>query len=142
MAMRIAILAALMLAVPATANAGDLAGRVYDATALPVAGVVVEVAGREAVTGADGSYNFTGLAEGSHEVAVMLADGAIQRVRADVAVEGTSRRNVFLVSAAALRGARAFAGETAAAPAPPMDAAQLPAGEGAVAAWRWRDNDA
>ena len=133
MAMRIAILAALMLAVPATANAGDLAGRVYDATALPVAGVVVEVAGREAVTG---------LAEGSHEVAVMLADGAIQRVRADVAVEGTSRRNVFLVSAAALRGARAFAGETAAAPAPPMDAAQLPAGEGAVAAWRWRDNDA
>lgn len=140
--MRTAILAAVMLLAPAAAQAGDLSGKVYDATALPVAGATLWVGDREVQTQADGSYTVTGLAQGEHEIAVTLADGAVQTVWAQVNDEGTSRRNIFLVSAAAMRGARQFAGEQSPAPAPVAEQPAMPAGEGAVVAWRWRDSDA
>ena len=141
--MRTVILTALALfAFPAAAQAGDLAGKVYDSAALPVAGATVWVGEREVQTLADGTFSVTGLAAGEHEIAVTLADGAVQTVWADVAETGTSRRNIFLVSSAAMRGARAFAGEVAPAAVPVMELPQAPAGEGAVVAWRWRDSDA
>jgi len=143
--MRTTILAALALVVlPASAQAGDLVGKVYDATALPVAGATVFVGDHGVQTLADGSYTVTGLDAGEHEIAVTLADGAVQTIWAEVAETGTSRRNIFLVSAAALRGARQFAGEAAPAlaPAPAINLPPMPAGEGAVVAWRWRDSDA
>jgi len=141
--MRTAILAALALfAFPAAAQAGDLAGKVYDAAALPVAGATVWVGDREVQTLADGTYSVTGLAAGEHEIAVTLADGAVQTVWAEVSAEGTSRRNIFLVSSAAMRGARQFAGEPAPAATPVIELPPVPAGEGAVVAWRWRDSDA
>jgi len=141
--MRNLILAALaVLAFPAAAQAGDLAGKVYDAAALPVAGATVWVGDREVQTSADGTYAITGLSAGEHEIAVTLADGAVQTVWAEVGAQGTSRRNIFLVSSAAMRGARQFAGEPAPVPAPVVEMPQAPTGEGAVVAWRWRDSDA
>ena len=141
--MRTAIFAALALILaPAAAQAGDLAGKVYDATALPVAGATVWVGDREVQSLADGTYSITGLAAGEHEIAVTLADGAVQTVWAEVNAEGTSRRNIFLVSSAAMRGARQFASESAPTSAPVIELPQAPAGEGAVVAWRWRDSDA
>ncbi len=140
--MRFMILTALALAaLPAAAQAGDLSGKVYDATALPVAGASVWVGDREVQTLADGSYSVTGLAAGEHEIAVTLADGAVQTVWAQVAETGTARRNIFLVSSAAMRGARQFASDEAPVAAPLVDLPQIPVGEGAVVAWRWRDNE-
>lgn len=133
------ILAALLLLAPAAVQAGDLSGKVFDATALPVAGAVVLVGEHEAVTGADGSYLVAGLAAGEHEVAVRLADGAVQSVWAEVSATGTAHRNVFLVSAAAVAGAQHFAAEQQLRAA---DLPALPQGEAEMVAWRWRDGDA
>ena len=141
--MRTAILAAFAsILIPAAAQAGDLSGKVFDATALPVAGATVLVGDHEVRTLADGSYSVSGLPAGEQEVSVTLADGAVQTVRAMVGETGVSRRNIFLVTAAAMRGAQQFAHEAAPAPAPVTELPQLPASEGAVVAWRWRDGDA
>ena len=141
--MRTAILSGLaLLLVPAAAQAGDLSGKVFDATALPVAGATVVVGDHEVRTLADGSFSVTGLPAGEQEISVTLTDGAVQSVRAMVGETGVSRRNIFLVTAAAMRGAQQFAHETAPAPAPAIELPQLPASEGAVVAWRWRDGDA
>jgi len=141
--MRTAILSAVaLLFVPAVAQAGDLSGKVFDATALPVAGATVLVGDHQVQTLADGSYSVSGLPAGEQEIAVKLADGAVQTVRAQISDTGTSRRNIFLVSAAAMRGAAQFAHESAPASAPAIELPQLPANEGAVVAWRWRDGDA
>ncbi len=138
--MRSALLLALaILIAPVSAHAGDLSGKIYDATALPVAGAVVSVGGREVLTDAAGAYAFTGLTAGEHEIAVQLADGAVQLVWAQVGETGTARRNVFLVSAAGVRGMQDFARSAETAPASPVDA---PAAEGAAVAWEWRDTEA
>lgn len=140
--MRFAILASILLALPVAAQAGDLSGRVYDSTALPVAGAVVSVGGQEVLTDADGAYSLAGLSSGEHEVAVALADGGVQRVYARVEETGTARRNVFLVSAAAMRGAQVFARDVdvpAAAPSMPVDP---PIASDVAVAWQWRDSDA
>ena len=139
--MRTAIFSAVaLLVVPAAAQAGDLSGKVFDATALPVAGATVVVGDHEVQTLDDGTYSIGGLPAGEQEIAVKLADGAVQTVRAQIGETGTSRRNIFLVSAAAMRGAQQFAHDAASAPV--IDLPKLPAGEGAVVAWRWRDSDA
>jgi hypothetical protein len=89
-----AALAATAISLPATA--GDVSGKVYDQRGAPAAGVTLELGGSQVVTGADGSYSFTGVAAGEH----MLSAGG-QRVAVSVADEGETRRNLFLLSSAA-----------------------------------------
>lgn len=138
-----ALLAALLgLAAPLSAQAGEVAGTVYNQRGAPAAGVVLALGDVQVVSGADGAFVFTDVAPG--EQAITAGN---QRVTVTVADEGTVRRNVFLLS----RSARtAVTGETAATPE--SDAAlaatyrlaeamvQDSAGEVATA-WRWNDLD-
>lgn len=107
----LSLLAALfaLCASPLPALAGEVAGTVYDARGLPQAGVMLEMAGQQVVTGADGAFTFTDVPAGDQP----LAAGA-QAVVVAVPAEGTVRRNMFLLSRAArasVTGTTADAGE-------------------------------
>ncbi|MES2699942.1 MAG: carboxypeptidase-like regulatory domain-containing protein [Pseudomonadota bacterium] len=76
--------------------AGEVAGTVFDARGRAVAGVALELAGQQAVSGADGAFTFSDVAEGQHSVIA-----GSQAVAVTVPAEGAVRRNVFLLSGAA-----------------------------------------
>ena len=140
-----AILAALLLSVlPATAYAGEVSGTVYDSRGLSVAGVAVAVEelGLETRTGNDGSYRLPDVAAGEHAIAIALEGGAIQRVFVEVAEDGPSRRNIFLLSSASMRGVQDFASAPQTEDAPAAGIVRLPQLVGGAVAWRWRDSDA
>ena len=103
-----ALIAVALLAIPAAAHAGDLAGKVRDAAASPVAGaqVVIPELGLSTLTDAEGTYRFEGLAEGEYRITVELADDARQHSKAQVPQVGEATRNIFLYSSAALNHAR------------------------------------
>lgn len=101
--------ASISLCASLPAQAGEVAGTVYDARGLPQAGVVLDLAGQQAVTGADGSYRFAEVPAGDQP----LAAGA-QAVIVAVPATGEVRRNLFLLSRAArtaVTGSGADAGE-------------------------------
>ncbi|MFB0610976.1 carboxypeptidase-like regulatory domain-containing protein [Aurantiacibacter poecillastricola] len=93
---------------PVAAFAGDLTGTVLDSSAMPVAGAQVSIAGleRAVITDADGRYVFEGLSEGEYRIAVRLADDARQHASASVPEAGEAKRDIFLLSPAALDHAR------------------------------------
>lgn len=68
----------------------------FDARGRAVAGVALELAGQQAVSGADGAFTFSDVAEGQHSVIA-----GSQAVAVTVPAEGAVRRNVFLLSGAA-----------------------------------------
>ena len=91
------ILAALfLLAAPVAAQAGEVAGTVYDARGRAAAGVELALGGQAVVSGADGSYRFTDVAAGEHQVMA-----GSQRVAVAVAETGETRRNIVLLSRSA-----------------------------------------
>lgn len=96
--MRLAALLAAMLALGFSlpAQAGEVAGTVFDARGRPAAGVELALGGQQAVSGSDGKFAFADVAEGEHR---MLAGS--QAVSVSVPAEGVVRRNVFLLSSAA-----------------------------------------
>lgn len=98
-----------LCASPLPAQAGEVAGTVYDSRGLPQAGVTLDMAGRQAVTGADGAFLFADVPAGDQP----LAAGA-QAVIVTVPAEGAVRRNLFLLSRAArasITGSAVDAGE-------------------------------
>ena len=145
-----AFAAAALLACPAAA--GDLAGRVHDAKARPLAGVAVLLPelGRETFTDADGRYAFADLPEGETGLAVMLENGAMQHTNAQVPAEGTASRNIFLMSTRAIASAQAGLAAALDAQAAKLAAEswalaeqQLREAETAEASdWNWRDDNA
>lgn len=78
------------------AQAGEVAGTVFDAHGRPAAGVELTLGSQQAISGADGKFAFADVAEGEHSV---LAGS--QAVSVSVPAQGAVRRNVFLLSAAA-----------------------------------------
>lgn len=137
------IAAILSLGLSLPAAAGEVAGTVYDQHGLPVAGVAVSLGGHEALTGADGTYRFAQVAAGQQMVA---ANG--QRVGVEVAVEGETTRNIFLLSRRArteVTGAavEAETGEEAFAEALERAEQMLENGPSTTEiAWRWNDHEA
>lgn len=99
------VLAALLaLCAPVAAQAGDVAGTVYDARGQAAAGVELLLGDARTVSGADGSYRFADVAAGEYSVTA-----GSQRVGVAVAETGETRRNIILLS----RSARvAVTGET------------------------------
>ena len=98
---RTALLAAclVVMALPATAQAGELSGVVRDSVAQPVAGATVEMPelGLVTQTDAEGRYSFTDVTAGDHRLAVEQVEGARQFAEVTVPAEGAATRNVFLV---------------------------------------------
>jgi len=144
-------LAIAALAMPCMAQAGDVAGIVYDNRGNVAAGVEVSLAGqdRTATTGEDGAFAFDGLEAGEHQLAVKLQGGNTQRVWLEVAATGETRRNIFLMSPAALERALDMNLQTDSAQQralqDTLELAERMASEGAereAAHWRWRDLDA
>lgn len=68
----------------------------FDARGRAVAGVSLELAGQQVVSGADGAFTFSDVAEGQHSVIA-----GSQAVAVTVPADGAVRRNVFLLSGAA-----------------------------------------
>jgi hypothetical protein len=89
------VLAAVLIAfcAPLPAQAGEVVGKVFDARGRPAAGVMVELAGQQTVSAADGSYTFSGIPAGEQG----LVAGS-QAVAVAVTDEGVVRRNLFLLS--------------------------------------------
>ena len=139
------LLAAVIAAVPGAAFAGELSGSVIDAGGLPVAGIEVSLGDRTALTDGEGGYTFADVAAGEASIAVHKANGDVQRAFADVAAEGVTRRDVFLVSASALSAflapvepeADVDLGETLRLADQMVDAVR-----GERATWRWNDREA
>jgi hypothetical protein len=101
--------ASIVLCASLPAQAGEVAGTVYDSRGAPQAGVTLDMAGQQAVTGADGAFVFGNVPAGDQP----LAAGA-QAVIVTVPAEGTVRRNLFLLSRAArasITGSTVDAGE-------------------------------
>jgi hypothetical protein len=88
--------AALLFAAPVAAQAGEVAGTVYDARGRAAAGVELLLGGQQVVSGADGSYRFADVAPGEHSVTA-----GSQRVAVAVAETGETRRNIVLLSRSA-----------------------------------------
>ncbi|WP_191229148.1 carboxypeptidase-like regulatory domain-containing protein [Aurantiacibacter xanthus] len=143
------LVAAVLAAAPGAAFAGELSGSVIDARGLPVAGIAVSLGDSERTTqtDAEGRYAFVDVAAGEAIIAVHKPNGDVQRAFADVAAEGVTRRDVFLVSAGALSALLA--------PAQPKAESEVDLGEtlrladrmvdavrGKTAAWRWNDREA
>lgn len=100
----VCLAAVLALLAPVAAQAGDVAGTVYDARGQAAAGVELVLGNARTVSGADGSYRFVGIAAGEYTVTA-----GSQRVGVSVAETGETRRNIILLS----RSARvAVTGET------------------------------
>lgn len=86
------------------AQAGEVAGTVYDARGQKAADVELALDGQTAITGADGAFRFADVRAGEHQIVA-----GSQRVAVTVAESGETRRNVMLLS----RSARtAVTGET------------------------------
>ncbi|MFC3096730.1 carboxypeptidase-like regulatory domain-containing protein [Alteraurantiacibacter palmitatis] len=85
--------ALLALCAPVAAQAGDVAGTVYDARGQAAAGVELVLGNARTVSGADGSYRFADVAAGEHTVSA-----GSQRVGVSVAETGETRRNIILLS--------------------------------------------
>ncbi|MFC3100809.1 carboxypeptidase-like regulatory domain-containing protein [Altererythrobacter lauratis] len=85
--------AVLALLAPEAAQAGDVAGTVYDARGQAAAGVELVLGNARTVSGADGSYRFAEVAAGEHSVTA-----GSQRVGVTVAETGETRRNIILLS--------------------------------------------
>ena len=130
------IIAALLLTAPVCAQAGDLSGRVHDSRGAPAAGVLLAMAGQQQVSAADGSYAFTGLPGGAHDIAIALEGGHVQRVGVVVPETGEARRTLFLIGRAAIARLAPEADSTPFAEAL-LAAEQLPAAP--AQEWRWRD---
>ena len=150
MFLRFASLALVAAMLPASAFAGDLSGSVIDARGLPVAGIEVTLGEGEqrALTDADGRYAFADVAAGEASLAVKQANGDVQRAFAQVAEDGATRRDIYLISARALSIALG-----AAEPEPEIDAdleATLRLAETMAAdataeravSWAWNDREA
>jgi len=137
------IAAILSLGASLSATAGEVAGTVYYQRGLPVAGVVVSADGKEAVTGADGSYRLAGVPEGQQPVTT-----GGQRVAEDVAAQGETTRNIFLMSRRArseVTGAASDAESGAEAFAEALELAEQMLENGPATteiAWRWNDHEA
>ncbi|RPF70753.1 peptidase associated/transthyretin-like domain-containing protein [Aurantiacibacter spongiae] len=136
------------MSVAGAAQAGDVAGKVYGADALPRGGVAVSLPDldRTTRTATDGSYRFDGVPAGSLVVAVAASADAVQRARVDVPETGEARRDVFLYSARVIGSVRdggdplvnALAERSMASA---WDAASAMVADAAPTAWRWRDSD-
>ncbi|OYX66169.1 MAG: hypothetical protein B7Y88_04525 [Sphingomonadales bacterium 32-64-17] len=141
------LLAAVFAAAPGAAFAGELSGSVIDARGLPVAGIEVSLGDSDQLTQTDGEgrYTFADVAAGEASLAVRKANGDVQRAFAQVAAEGVTRRDVFLVSAGALSAVLAPA-----QPEADVDLSEtlrladqmVDAVRGERAAWRWNDREA
>lgn len=139
------LVAAVLAAVPTAAFAGELSGSVIDARGLPVAGIEVSLGDRTTLTDGEGAYAFADVAAGEARIAVHKANGDVQRAFADVAAEGVTRRDVFLVSKSALSAVLA-------PPAPEADVdltetlrladQMVDEVRGESARWRWNDREA
>jgi len=98
----LAVLAALLLGVPGTANAqsGRIGGTVRDASGDPVAGVTVRAQGPaatgRATTAADGSYTIANLSPGTYSVTASLP-GLRAQVRQNVVVRANSETSLDIV---------------------------------------------
>jgi len=105
--------------------------------------VVVSADGKEAVTGADGSYRLAGVPEGQQPVTT-----GGQRVAEDVAAQGETTRNIFLMSRRArseVTGAASDAESGAEAFAEALELAEQMLENGPATteiAWRWNDHEA
>ena len=153
-----------MLGAPASAWAGDVVGKVYDAQGRAAAAVEVTLAGQDRVTltAADGTFSFTDVAAGEQQLTITLANETFQRVWLDVAEDGESRRNIFLMSPVIMSSAimsSAIMSSALGIAAPPeladqafaqrveqaLELAEQMRRDGAereTAEWRWRDLDA
>src|SRR6267154_3728905 len=98
----LAVLAAVLLGVPGTANAqsGRIGGTVRDASGDPVAGVTVRAQGPaatgRATTAADGSYTIANLSPGTYSVTASLP-GLRAQVRQNVVVRANSETSLDIV---------------------------------------------
>src|SRR6267154_379148 len=98
----LAVLAALLLGVPGTANAqsGRIGGTVRDASGDPVAGVTVRAQGPaatgRATTAADGSYTIANLSPGTYAVTASLP-GLRAQVRQNVVVRANGETSLDFV---------------------------------------------
>ncbi|GAA0275825.1 hypothetical protein GCM10009127_15590 [Alteraurantiacibacter aestuarii] len=153
--MRIAafLLGVSSLCAASGAQAGDIAGTVYDARGEPAAAVQLEIAelGLTTVTGADGSYRFADVLAGEHRIAVLQGSQAIQRVLVNVDDGSDASRNIVMVSRRAVNGflgsafpAEAEDGTGEQAFSRALELAdqmtrEIPMGE--AREWRWRDLD-
>ena len=139
------------VALPVTAQAGELSGVVRDSVAQPVAGATVEVPelGLVTQTDAEGRYTFTDVAAGEHRIAVEQVEGARQFAPVTVPEQGTATRNVFLYPRRVVEEAA-----TGVNPLETMlldvlaaqaweDASEMTANEaaGEPVSWQWRDLD-
>ena len=139
------LVATVLAAAPSAAFAGELSGSVIDARGLPVAGIEVSLDDRTTLTDAEGGYAFADVAAGEASVAVHKPGGDVQRAFAQVAAEGVTRRDVFLVSRGALS---AVLGRPE--PEADVDLAEtlrladrmVDAVRGDKATWRWNDREA
>ena len=136
------IAAVLSLGIATGAFAGEVSGTVYDQRGTPLAGIAVSIDGQQATTRADGSFHFADIAEGQHMVAT-----SGQRVAVQVAEDGVTTRNLFLLSrrARAEVAGPAIDQDSGNAFAEALDLAEqmLDNDDGAGAiAWRWNDSEA
>lgn len=151
--MRIAAVfaSAALICAASGAQAGDIAGTVYDSRGRPAADVLLTIdeLGMEAVTAHDGSYRFSDVVTGDHRIAIMRGAQPVQRISVHVAGEGDAARNIVMISATAMRSFQAATlqddgqgGEEAFAEAIALAeqmVREAPASD--AQAWRWRDLD-
>ena len=119
-------------------------GTIYDARGTPAQGILVTAEGQRvsAMTDADGSYRLGGLAQGEHELAVRIHNGATQRVHVNISADGATSRNIVLFSRGAVRSLRAPVHASGADFAQTMELAEDLAREQSsrpAIAWRWSD---
>ncbi len=149
---RTALLASCLalMALPVTAQAGELSGVVRDSVAMPVAGATVEVPelGLVTQTDAEGRYRFDDVAAGERRIAVEQVEGARQFASVTVPDEGSATRNVFLYPRRVVEEAA-----TGVNPLETMlldvlaaqaweDASEMTANDaGEAVSWQWRDLD-
>ena len=146
----LALVIAALSASPAAA--GDLAGRVHDAKARPVAGAVVAIPalGLEAVSDAEGRYSFTDLPAGDAELAIAMGNGSTQHMTIALPADGVVERNIFLLSASAMSNARKGLAAAMMASAEQLaddswsQAEQMlkEADRAKAKAWNWQDDNA
>lgn len=139
-----------LMALPVTAQAGELSGVVRDSVAMPVAGATVEVPelGLVTQTDAEGRYSFDDVAAGEHRIAVEQVEGARQFASVTVPAEGTATRNMFLYprrvveeAATGVNPLETMLLDVLAAQAWEEASAMTAADTGEAVSWQWRDLD-
>lgn len=151
--MRIAVLfaSAALICAASSAQAGNIAGTVYDSRGRPAADVQLTIAdlGAVAVTAADGSYRFADVLPGEHRIAIGQGSQATQRVAVRVSDESDVTRNIMMISSAAMRDFQASTHQTDALDGQEAFAEALELADHMLREtpaqtaqdWRWRDLD-